>query len=73
MGSVDLSRSDEQRSVPPSDEWRDLPDIAHRGSVLMLCDALLKIRGETDVKTLVCERVKDIHVKHSSLSSFRAA
>jgi hypothetical protein len=21
--------SDEQRSVPPSDEWRDLPDIAH--------------------------------------------
>ena len=29
MGSVDLSRSDEQRSVPPSDEWRDLPDIAH--------------------------------------------
>ena len=26
MGSVDLSRSDEQRSVPPSDEWRDLPE-----------------------------------------------
>jgi hypothetical protein len=33
----------------------------------VLRDALLKIRGEANVKTALCERVEDVDVKHSCL------